>query len=259
MALNLPYKRTVRQLADGSYSRNGNARYIKHPDYANSPEKYVRSFLLILNDLQKLFEYIEPADKNKEAYSYRIHELFIRVCIEVEASCKAILLENGYTKKGDLNMSDYSLIEETHKLSGYEVLLPRWEGKYGRYIPFENWAHGRRLNWYKYYNIVKHDIHSNFRHANIKNLVEATCGLVVLLTAQFLNEDFSAQAGFLIVEGMGDGMEDTIGGYFRIKMPEWEESDRYSFQWNEIMNSKNLFQIHDYNRLYDLRGQRNFR
>lgn len=152
MGLKKPYKRTVRQLADNSYSNSGNSGYIKHPDYADSPEKYIRSFLLIQNDIQKLFEYVEPVDKNKDAYSYRIHKLFVRVCIEVEANCKAILFENGYRKRGDLNMSDYRLIEKTHKLSVYDVVLPRWEGKYRRYRPFDKWAENKKLYWYQYYN-----------------------------------------------------------------------------------------------------------
>lgn len=247
MGINKPYKRTVRQLKDNSYSNSGNSQYIKHPDYANSPEKYVRSFLLIQNDLQKLFEYVEPVDKNKEAYSYRIHELFVRVCIEVEANCKAILLENGYTKKGDLNMNDYKLLEKTHKLSKYEVVLPRWDGKYGEYKPFEKWAQNRKLYWYQYYNDVKHDIHSNFRHANIKNLVEATCGLVALLSSQFLNEDFSPQEGHLILEGSGDGMEPAVGGYFRVKYPNFSEVNRYCFEWEKIKNRSNIIQCHNYN------------
>lgn len=245
----MPYKRTVRQLSDGSYSNSGNGNYVKHPDYANSPEKYIRSFLLVQNDLQKLFEYVEPSDKNKETYSYRIHELFIRVCIEIEANCKAILLENGYTKKGDLNMSDYSLLEKTHKLSDYEVVLPRWEGKYGKYKPFNNWAKNKKLNWYQYYNSVKHDIHLNFRHANIKNLVEATCGLVALLSAQFISEDFSPNDAHLVVGGANDGMQTAIGEYFRVKFPTWKEEKRYDFRWDVIKNYKNLIQKHDYNKL----------
>lgn len=247
MGLSKPYKRTVRQLSDGSYSNSGNSGYIKHPDYANSPEKYIRAFLLIQSDIQKLFEYIEPVDKNKRAYSYRIHELFVRVCIEVEANCRAILLENGYRKRNDLNMSDYCLIEETHKLSGYEVVLPRWDGKYGSYKPFSRWAENKNLHWYQYYNGVKHDIHSNFRHANIKNLVEATCGLVALLSAQFLNEDFSPSAGYLTLEGSGDGMETLVGGYFRVKYPTWDKDDRYDFEWQSIKSEKDLIQCHDYN------------
>ena len=239
----------MRQLKDGSYSNSGNSGYIKHSDYANSPEKYIRSFLLIQNDIQKLFEYVEPADKNKEAYSYRIHELFTRVCIEVEANCKTILRENGYNVKNERwwNMSNYCLIEKTHKLSQFEIKLPRWSGKYGCYKPFSKWAENKKLNWYNYYNGVKHDIHLNFRHANIKNLVEATCGLVALLSAQFLNEDFSPNAGYLLLEGSSDSMESAVGGYFRVKYPEWEAKDRYEFIWSEIKDKPNICQRHDYN------------
>lgn len=249
MGQNKPYKRTVRQLKDGSYNNSGNSRYLKHPDYANSPERYIRSFLLIQSDIQKLFEYVEPVDKNKEAYSYRIHELFVRVCIEVEANCKAILRENGYSIKQekDWDMSDYRLIEKTHKLSAYEIVLPRWDGKYGRYKPFSSWTETKGLNWYQYYNGVKHDIHSNFRHANIKNLVEAACGLVALLSAQFLNEDFSPNEGHLLLQGSGDGMESSVGGYFRIKYPEWDKKDRYDFEWQKIKDQPNVMQCHDYN------------
>jgi hypothetical protein len=253
MGLKQPYKRTVRQLKDGSYSNSGNSRYLKHPDYANSPEKYIRSFLLIQNDIQKLFEYIEPVDKNKRTYSHRTHELFIRVCIEVEANCKAILRENGYTMRDekDWNMTDYCLIEKTHKLSEYEVLLPRWDGKFGRYKPFKNWASDKKLGWYQYYNVVKHDIHSNFSHANIKNLVEATSGLVALLSAQFLSEDFSHSAGCLALQGSGDGMESAIGDYFRVRYPNWNEGDRYDFEWGEIKDKPGIIQCHDYNLLRD--------
>lgn len=249
MGIDKPYKRTVRQLIDGSYSNSGNAGYIKHPNYANSPEKYVRSFLLIQNDIQKLFEYVEPVDENKEAYSYRIHELFVRVCIEVEANCKAILHENGYKKKNNLNMSDYRLIEKTHKLSEYEVLLPRWTGKYGRYTPFSKWSENKGLYWYQFYNDVKHDIHSNFRHANIKNLIEATCGLVALLSAQFLDEDFSFGNSYLVTQGLGDGMETAIGGYFRVKYPTWENESRYDFRWDIVKNTETPIQKHDYNKM----------
>lgn len=251
MTVNYPFKRTVRQLKDGAYSTGGNSRYIKHPEYASSPEKYIRSFLLIQSDIQKLFEYIEPSDQNETTYSYRVHELYIRVCIEIEANCKAILRENGYFKKGNWNMSDYCLIEKTHKLSGYEVLLPRWDGsRFCRYTPFSKWAtEDKALPWYNLYHEVKHDIHSNFKHANIKNLVEATSGLVALLSAQFLSEDFSPGPGALLWEGDGlsDGMESAIGNYFRVKYPVWDVEDRYDFNWEEVKNNSNIIHSHNYN------------
>lgn len=55
----------------------------------------MRAFLLVQKDLQELFDYVEPADKKLCCYSYRIHELLMRTCIEVKANCKAILSENA--------------------------------------------------------------------------------------------------------------------------------------------------------------------
>lgn len=83
--------------------------------------------------------------------------------------------------------------------------------------------------------------------ATINHLVEATCGLVVLLSAQFLNEDFSPNVGYLALQSSGDGMESSIGGYFRVKYPNWNAKDRYDFNWQEIKDKPNIIQCHDYN------------
>ena len=78
------------------------------PRYAQDPEHYVRAYLLLQKDLEELFDYVEPSDQNLNCYSYRTHELLLRACVEVEANCKAILLENGYPKpRDDMNRNDY--------------------------------------------------------------------------------------------------------------------------------------------------------
>ena len=136
MSIKKPYRRTCRQFTDGRYSEGGRWRYITHPKFAQSPDQYVRSFILLLRDLQELFDYVEPSDTNLICYSYRIHELLVRACIEVEANCKAILLENGYKKEDDLNMNDYKKIEKTHLLSFYEVKVPYWYGEKRYRKPF---------------------------------------------------------------------------------------------------------------------------
>ena len=123
-----PYRRTCRQFVDGDYTEGGRSGYIRHPKFAQSPEQYVRGFLILLKDLKDLFDYVEPADKNLACYSYRIHALLLRACVEVEANCKAILKENGYSRSGDWNMGDYRKIEKTHFLSAYEVKVPNWSG-----------------------------------------------------------------------------------------------------------------------------------
>jgi hypothetical protein len=66
-----------------------------HPDYAKTPEQYIRAFKILQKDFIELFDYIEPADRNNPAYSYRTHALLMRVCIEIDANFKAIFVENS--------------------------------------------------------------------------------------------------------------------------------------------------------------------
>ncbi len=105
MAIAKPYRRTVRPFVGGDYATGGTWAYVMHPKFAVDPQHYVRAFLIIQKDLLELFDYIEPADKNLASYSFRVHELLLRVCVEVEANCKAVLKENGYAKLGMWNIS----------------------------------------------------------------------------------------------------------------------------------------------------------
>src|SRR5438105_925061 len=127
MAINKPYRRNCRQFIDNTYSDSGQSRYIRDPRYAKEPEQYIRAFLLIQKDLIELFDYIHQADKNLKTYSFRIHQLYMRACIEIETNFKAVLKENNYkriSKKGKeikLDMSDYCKLDITHRLSSYKV------------------------------------------------------------------------------------------------------------------------------------------
>ena len=255
MGLALPYKRTARQLKDNSYQNDGNGEYVSHPDFADSPGQYIRAFLLIQKDLQHLFDYIEPSDINLKTYSYRIHELLIRTCIEVEANFKAILLENGYIKVDkngkplDLKIIDYKKVNITHRLSSYEVQIPNWIGNQAIRKPFEKWDVFDTLPWYKAYNETKHDRHNNFHIANFENLIDAVCGLIALLSAQFITNDFSSVC-LLALEGPNDGLENAIGDFFRIRFPsDWKDEEKYDFDWHSLTDSDKKIMKIDYNNI----------
>jgi hypothetical protein len=221
-----------------------------HPKYAQSPEHYVRAFLILLKDLQELFDYVEPADGNQLCYSYRIHALLLRACVEVEANCKAILAENGYCRSGDWNMGDYRKIEKTHFLSGYEVQVPNWSGSQSIRAPFAAWKSGGSLAWYQAYNATKHDRHARFAEATFDHLLNACCGLLVLLSSQFETNDFSPGKTFLALAGQRGGMESGIGGYFRVRFPNnWPTDLRYDFDWQKLKNEPDPFRAIDYSRI----------
>jgi hypothetical protein len=247
MSVLRPYRRTCRQLADGSYANSGQGRYVEHPRYAKDPEHYVRAFLLLQKDLLELFDYLEPAEQNLGCYSYRIHELLLRACIEVEANCKAILFENGYRKKDDLRMSDYIKIEESHRLSEYQIRIPTWTGGGSTRTPFSAWATNGSLKWYQAYNATKHDRHAEFKNATFGNMLDAVSGCVAILSAQFRDCDFSPQSGALLLEGSSDGLSDAIGGYFRVGFPQsWPASERYGFDWGILGKEPDPFQEYRY-------------
>lgn len=221
-----------------------------HPKFAQSPEHYVRAFLLILKDLHDIFEYVEPSDANLTCYSYRIHALLLRTCIEIEANCKAILKENGYTKSGDMNMVDYKKINTTHRLSSYRVKVPNWTGAKFLREPFLPWASGGTLPWYQAYNTTKHDRQGEFMRATFEQLIDAVGALLIILSAQFETNDFSPAPSSLTVFGPNDGMECGIGGYFRVKFPDdWPVSDRYDFDWSKIAAIPDPFQTFDYSKI----------
>lgn len=260
MAISKPFRRNCRQFIDKTYSHSGQSRYIQDPRYAKEPEQYIRAFLLIQKDLQELFDYIHQADENLKTYSFRIHQLFMRACIEIEANFKAILNENGYKKinkkTGDiaeLNMNDYSKLEITHRLSSYKVKIPYWRGIECIRTPFHQWSNPVKSNpsWYNAYHETKHNRHVGFEHANFENLIDGVCGLIALLSSQFYTHDFSPAGAALGISGYepNDGMEPAIGNYFRVQFPDFPEDERYNFTYQDIINSKtdnSFFQLIDY-------------
>lgn len=245
-----PYFQTARQFVDDQYSEGGRWLYLRHPDFAALPINYVRTFELIQKDLLLLFESIEPADQNLNTFSLRTFELLLRTCTEFEANCKSIFRANTYAGAGNWNITDYVKINKSHYLSQFEVRFPHWMGTKNERTPFAAWDTGTHvLPWYQAYNKAKHDRATNLEHATLDNLLDAFAGLAVILTAQFLDQDYGPGADVLEAEfGPGDGFEGAIGGYLRVKYPQQVPmSDRYDFNWEQLKNDAEPFERFDYN------------
>lgn len=257
MSVNKPFFLTVRQFADDQYAEGGRAYYIKRPDYSTKPSNYIRAFLLLQKDLVELFNYIEPSDTALNVYSFRIQELLIRTCIEIEANFKAIFAMNKYAKKPkDLNITDYYLINTSHFLSDYSVKLPYWSENLmtADRKPFKAWGAPKdpknpwALKWFQDYNATKHDRSNALSLASFENLIDAFAALVILISAQYMSEDFSPAPGALLVDsGWNDGYDAAIGDYFRITYPRGiPAKDRYDFDWQSLSNDPDAFQKFDY-------------
>ncbi|WP_157096255.1 hypothetical protein [Methylosinus sp. R-45379] len=261
MSLSRPYHRIYRGFIPGPNSGYSSWAFICDRDYAKNAEHYVRAYTLIQDDLQSIFEYLEPSDECNTAYSYRIHALLMRACIEVEANFKAILEENIFTppRNRSTNMSDYRKVDASHHLSSYEVMLPIWNGSPRIWRPFEAWKPSRGLSnpggpglpWYQAYNASKHDRHDEFKKANFENLVLAVAGLLVVISAQFRDRSFSAGPTALLMSGHDyHPMEASTGSLFRIRYPnDWADSELYGFDWSDLKSQGERFEKFDYDEI----------
>ena len=99
--LALPYHRVYRPCRKAPNSGYNSWIYLTDHEYAKLPINYTHPFLSLQKDIENLFEYVAPADKNLKTYSYRIQQLLIRVCVEIEANFKAIFKENHFTRKDE--------------------------------------------------------------------------------------------------------------------------------------------------------------
>jgi hypothetical protein len=182
----------------------------------------------------------------------------MRTCVEIEANFKAILEENTFTPSPgrSLNMNHYRKVDATHHLSSYEVMLPIWNGAPLILKPFEPWRRARgvaspgavSLPWYQAYNASKHDRQDEFKRANFENLITAVAGLLVLISSQFRNRDFSAGPSLLATGEDYHLMEASTGSLFRIKYPEdWVDADVYDFDWSVLKTQNHRFEKIDFN------------
>src|SRR5205807_1565589 len=92
--------------------------------------------------LLRIFDYVEPADSNRNCFSHELYALLLRACTEFEANAKGILDANGYARTGNLNVRDYYLLNAATKLSEYIVSLPIWAGVDRTIKPFAEWSVG---------------------------------------------------------------------------------------------------------------------
>ncbi len=103
MTLNLAYKRIARpfQSPVGDYIASSiDQSYLTQPEYAPDRATSIRGYHAIESDLRRLFEYVEPDDRNLSTFSTRIYEILLRAATEFEANCKAILSANNYSGPG---------------------------------------------------------------------------------------------------------------------------------------------------------------
>jgi hypothetical protein len=259
MPLTKPYFRIGYEGGTTGYDDDMWYPYIFDARYCQERTSLCRAYKMLEQDLEILFEYIEPCDANKLTHSHRTFELMLRASTEFEANCKGILLANGYspTKRdrsgaimprlsGEWNITDYWRINRAIKLSEYKVLLKSWHPTPLQLQPFRDWqgvASYQRLNWYQAYNDAKHNRDTKFERSNFANTIEAIAGLLCVLFAQFnVYTTCPYRPPDMIYDRDALGMQGLEGSIFDIAPPAWTEAESYDFDWKVLKLDPNPYE-----------------
>jgi len=153
-----------------------------------------------------------PDNGTNHVYGSAIRNILILACTEVEAQLRGILKINGYAVKDEqLNMGHYARVAAPMKLSDYGVKLYSYRG-YAEIRPFEGWAPGKGLGWYRSYNSTKHDREAKFSEATLAHALSAVAALEILLFAEY-----------------GPGIERSDRFFAITSRPSWDPS-QYTFE-----------------------------
>lgn len=239
MGITKPYYRIYRPGAGSDY--------LNDLRYCSGANEMYRSFQLLELDLKRIFEFIEPTDDNLSVYSHRLYELLLRACTEFEASAKAILIVNGYSKKnGNFNIEDYFLLDKATKLSEYKITLNIWNSISKEMQPFIKWADIHSLDWYSDYNTVKHNRFGEFRKASLNNVINSIAGVYAILYSQIGNMAITGtpqknRTELSICDKNGNESPVFNNSIFTIESPKWDENDKYDFNWESLKHNPEPF------------------
>lgn len=233
--------------------------YVTDPRYASDRRQLGRAYLNIEKDLRNIFDYIEPDEGNLSVFSFELYSLLLRACTEVELNCKLIMEANGATPQGRFfTMADYKKLEKSSLLSKYVVIYNNWRQRDPatgelEYIskqltPFQNFdaALNKSPDWYSAYNEVKHNREENLEKASLENCLNAVAGLLVVLYSQFGSKCIETYGiSGVCWQGMNPVDDDFDADIiFSIQPPQetdWQESDLYVFNWDDIKNDQEPF------------------
>jgi hypothetical protein len=240
-----PYYRIWRPFLGEAFPGPEKTGYLVDPRYASNRVDLIRSYHYLQQDLEHLFEFVEPADDNRSCYSHRLYALLLRASTEFETNAKAILAANHYPgKSDDWNITDYNKLENALRLSEYKVKIPIWRGASGTIEPFSDWATpGTALGWYRDYNAVKHNRRQEFPLATLENVRKATSGVLAIVFSQFYTHALDPRGTVTMWEGGSSENSHTHPRcLFEITPPSWPDSDHYNFIWTKLSTTTAPFQ-----------------
>ena len=150
-------------------------------------------FLVLESDLENLSRYIEFTKDNYKTYSQEMARLLLSAGSEVDVVLKGLCKKNDSRFKGEtIDKYRVFLYPKYPKMCKLKVRLPR----FGLDIsPWDNWQYDKTPDWWRAYNLVKHNRDEHYNLANLKNTIDSLAGLFLAVLYFYKDE---AEEGKLI-------------------------------------------------------------
>lgn len=161
-----------------------------------------RYFLSLEDQFIRTLDYVDLSPDNSKTYSNEFAKLLLLAGSEVDVVAKQLCAqENPDWKREDIR--DYAAcINDAfdRKLHTQPVRFPY---HLGERFPWKTWGNPEPTSpkWWRAYNNVKHERDKHFPDANQENVVEAMCGLLVLIKYLDHRNMPSPETKFFICEG----------------------------------------------------------
>jgi hypothetical protein len=151
---------------------------------SSSVDPHWNYFLALEEDLVRLARFVEFSKTNYQTYSIEMARLLLATASEVDVVMKLRCRQIGSDAS---SIGRYREVLRTQRpiLCDMNAFIPR----YGLTLaPWRNWLSDKNPDWWTDHNKVKHARDENFTRANLKNVLNATGGLFLLLLAYYVHE-----------------------------------------------------------------------
>jgi hypothetical protein len=137
-------------------------------------------FIALEEDLERASRYVELVEANEATYSLEFAHLLFAAASEVETVMTLLCrLLDPQSRTGKFAQCTSPLRKEFPRMWEEQVKVPR----FGLTLrPWDEWRNNRGVPfWWKSYNHVKHQRHSSFSEATMKNAVNALAALYLMV------------------------------------------------------------------------------
>jgi len=148
--------------------------------HAQKVEPHWSYLLAIEHDLEVLSRFVEFDERNFGAFGIEIARLLLACGAETDVVCKQACIKlNAASKAATITAYRKALVAAYPTIPSFEVTIPRFG------LSLHPWDEWRRPNgvpfWWTAYNKTKHQRHSEYQRANLKNALNAVAGLFVMV------------------------------------------------------------------------------